>query len=126
MYWTLKNDRFHFISRVVYAHIYIYCTQHVTGSWKTYLVSTSKFSGISYQKFSIFFCHQFLLHLWIKQLFSFLAGKFETQKSFLLGDMVVITQCRCAKEVGLPRSGHILDYLVCLHRSKVVHTYILK
>ena len=84
--------------------------QYVTGSWKTYLVGTKQASGQSNQTFQIAFQCQFLLHILIKQILSFVALKFETYNSFLLGDMVVfIPQGRCAQKVGFPRSGHILN-----------------
>jgi len=48
------------------------------------------------------------LHILIKQLLSFVAVKFETYNSILLGDTVVfIPLSRCAQKVGFPRSGHI-------------------
>ena len=81
----------------------------MTGSWKNYLVVTKHVPGQSNQTFQKFFQYQFLLHILIKQLLSFLSVKFETYHSFLLGGMVVfIPPGRCAQKVGFPRSGHNL------------------
>ena len=58
-------------------------------------------------KFSDIFQYQFLFHIFIKQLLSFLAVNFETYSSFLLGDTAVfIPPGRCAQKVGFPKSGH--------------------
>jgi len=47
----------------------------------------------------------------IKQILSFVAVKFETCNSFLLGDTVVfIPLGRCTQKVGFPRSGHIYSF----------------
>ena len=84
-----------------------YCFIIVTGSWKTYLVAIKQISEKAIKVFQICFQYQFLLHIVIKQLLNFLAVKFETCNSFLLGNTVVcIPFCRCAKKVGFPRSGH--------------------
>ena len=81
---------------------------YVTGSWKTYLIGIKQASGQSNQTFQIAFQCQFLLHILIKQILSFVAVKFESYNSFLLGDTVVfIPLGRCAQKVGFPRSGHI-------------------
>ena len=80
---------------------------NVTGSWKTYLFGTKQASGQRIRTFPIVFQYQFLLHILIKQLLSFVAVKFETYNSILLGDTVVfIPLGRCAQKVGFPRSGH--------------------
>ena len=58
----------------------------------------------------MFFQYQILLHILIKQPLSFLALKFETYNSFLLGEMVAfIPPSRCAQKVGFPRSSHIFE-----------------
>ena len=89
--------------------------QNVTGSWKTYLVGTKEASGQSNQTIQIVFQCQFLLHILIKQILSFVAVKFETYNSFLLGDMVVfIPLGRCAQKVGFPRSGHKYGHIILL------------
>ena len=75
---------------------------------KPTLLAQNMFQDKAIKLFRNFFQCQFLLHILIKQLLSFLSVKFEIYHSFLLGDMVVfIPPGRCAQKVSFPRSGHI-------------------
>jgi len=59
---------------------------YVTGSWKTYLLGTSKVSKNSVENL----CNHFkikLLHVLIRQLLKLLAVKFHTKIFFFLGGM---------------------------------------
>ena len=50
--------------------------------------------GEMHLKMSAIFAQSLSLHIWIKQSLSFLIMKFETQGSFLLGDMgIFVTSC---------------------------------
>ena len=60
---------------------------YVTGSWKTYLLGTSKLFGKTQLKISTISSILIFFHTWIKQLLNLLAVTFHTHSFFFLGDM---------------------------------------
>jgi len=81
---VLEHTSRKFFNEVLYgAFIMLFSTVNVTGSWKIYLVDTKQASGQSNQTFQIVFQCQFLLHILIKQILSFVAVKFETYVQLL-------------------------------------------
>ena len=60
---------------------------YVTGSWKTYLLGTSKLFGKTQMKISTIFFKLIFLHIGIKQLLNLLAVKFHTHSFFFIGYM---------------------------------------
>ena len=60
---------------------------YVTGSWKTYLLGTSKLWENLIENLLIFSNKAFSFQIWIKQLLNLLGMKFHTKSFFFLGDM---------------------------------------
>jgi len=87
-------------------------SKYVTGSWKTYLLGTSKLSKETQLKTSVTFLKLVFLHIWIKQLLNFLAVKFYTHSKEIL--KIISNQKMCPKGRFSKIRSHIL-YLILSH-----------